>query len=449
MKKIKKQSSAGTFYSSDKTELENLFLDYDKKLKEKIIAPTRAVIAPHAGYIYSGALAYEAIKNINKNTKNFFIIAPSHTYPLLTIGICDYEGFLTPFGTIYQNLTITNDIKNKLNLEYINDAFEKEHSIEVQLPILKYLNKDNDFKIVPILTSYDSFDLINQIIKEYWEDENNSFIISSDLSHFYNHSEAQKIDKKTAQIIESNEFIKFDRLRACGHEGIYALKQFAKDNNFSLIRMGLFNSSKTTNDKTRVVGYGAWKLFEESKNKYIKEYFSNFILDLCKKSIEQKGKYFPKEYDCVFDELGACFVTLEINGFLRGCIGSIVAYEPLINNLVQNAYNAAYKDPRFSPLSENEIDKIDIKVSVLSHPIEIKFNDEEDLLNNITPFIDGIIIKDGIYQAVYLPSVWEQINNKKDFLNSLKLKAGLSKNHFSKTFQAFKFYSEYITKLNS
>ena len=446
MEKIKQQLTAGVFYSSDKNELENLFLDYDKTLKEKIIAPTRAVIAPHAGYRYSGVLAYEAIKNINKDTKNFFIIAPSHTYPLTTIGISDYDGFLTPFGTIYQNLAITNDIKNKLNLNYINEAFEKEHSIEVQLPILKYLNKDNDFKIIPILTSYNSYEIINQIISEYWEDKRNSFVISSDLSHFYSDSEAEKIDEKTAQIIESNEFIKFERPRACGHEGIYALKKFSKDNDFSLIRIGLFNSSKATNDKTRVVGYGAWKLYEENKNKYIKEYFSNFILDLCKKSIEQKGKYFPKEYNCVFDELGACFVTLEINGFLRGCIGSVVAYEPLINNLVKNAYSAAYKDPRFSPLSEDEIDKIEIKVSILSHPIEIEFSNEDDLLDNITPFKDGIIIKDGIYQAVYLPSVWEQINNKKDFLNSLKMKAGLSKNHFSKTFQAFKFYSEYIKK---
>lgn len=444
MKKIKQQSVGDVFYPNSKNELENLFSGFEKDLNEKFINKTRALIIPHAGYIYSGKLAYQAMKNLDNNTENVFIIAPSHHFPLFNMGLCDYDSFLTPFGEIYQNLKIVNEIKYEFNLEFNNDAFNMEHSIEVQLPILKYLYKNKDFKIVSILTCANSSKEISKIISKYWKDEKNSFIISSDLSHFLNHTEAEKTDERTAQMIETDDVLTFDNKRACGLEGILALKEFTLNNNFSLIRIGLLNSSKANNDKTRVVGYGAWRLFEGSKNEFIKKYFSDFILKICKKSIEQKGSYFPENYDCVFDELGACFVTLEINGFLRGCIGSIIAYEPLIDNLVKNAYNSAYKDPRFNPLEKEEIDKIEIKVSILSSPVEIEFESEEELLCKIVPFKDGIIIKDGAYQAVYLPSVWDDINDKKQFLNSLKIKAGLKQDYFSKTFRAFRFYSEYI-----
>ena len=146
----------------------------------------------------------------------------------------------------------------------------------------------------------------------------------------------------------------------------------------------------------------------------------------------------------MLDELGACFVTLEKFGELRGCIGSIIAHQPLITDLVQHAKDAAFNDYRFNPLTEDELKDIKISVSILTEPRKIEFSDEEDLLNKMVPNIDGIIIKDGQYQAVYLPVVWEQLPDKKEFLNSLKMKAGLSPAHFSKTFEAYRFESIYI-----
>ena len=113
-------------------------------------------------------------------------------------------------------------------------------------------------------------------------------------------------------------------------------------------------------------------------------------------------------------------------------------------DLVSNAQNAAFKDPRFNPVQKEELDTLKIAVSLLSEPKPIDFQDEEDLLNQIKPYQDGIIIQEGNYQAVYLPSVWEQIPDKKEFLNSLKIKAGLQPDYFSKTFAAYKFTTEYI-----
>ena len=161
-------------------------------------------------------------------------------------------------------------------------------------------------------------------------------------------------------------------------------------------------------------------------------------------SIKSKGNVTLENYPCVLNQFGASFVTLQKNNKLRGCIGSSVAHRPLILDLVQNAYFSAYSDRRFPPLQESELSQIDIKISLLSEPCEMTFTDEDDLLARLVPYKDDLIIQDGKYRALYLPSVWEQIGDKKFFLYSLKQKAGLEPTYFSKTFKAWKFHSEYI-----
>lgn len=109
-----------------------------------------------------------------------------------------------------------------------------------------------------------------------------------------------------------------------------------------------------------------------------------------------------------------------------------------------NAKNSAFSDPRFLPVQQNEISQLKIAVSILSEPKKMSFTDENDLLRQMRPNIDGIIIKDGIYQAVYLPSVWEQLPDKREFLETLKVKAGLNPDYFSDTFEAYRFETVYI-----
>ena len=120
------------------------------------------------------------------------------------------------------------------------------------------------------------------------------------------------------------------------------------------------------------------------------------------------------------------FVTLHKNGELRGCIGALEAYQPLINDVAEHAYSAAFKDPRFPALQENEYEQIDVTISVLGTPEPMIFENEADLLQQIRPNIDGLILEHGYNRGTFLPSVWEQLPDKKDFLNHLKVKAGLS-----------------------
>jgi AmmeMemoRadiSam system protein A len=157
-----------------------------------------------------------------------------------------------------------------------------------------------------------------------------------------------------------------------------------------------------------------------------------YLVETAKKTI-QKALFNPKdksEPESVsspkFQERRGTFVTLTINGALRGCIGHIIPQESLIEGVRVNAMNAAFRDPRFRPLGQNEFEKIKIEVSILTEPKPLAYTDANDLLSKLRPETDGLIIRQGYHQATFLPQVWEQLPNKRDFLTHLCLKAGLS-----------------------
>lgn len=445
MEKIKQPSVAGTFYSADANELKTQIETFAQNSKNQYTQPTRAVIVPHAGLVYSGRLAFEGISQLDKNIDNIFIFAPAHKVGFEGLALSSFDFWQTTFGKININQEINKEIKEKFNAEFNDFALEKEHSIEVQLPLIQTLfNKE--IKIIPILIGMESYDKIEEIISTYYDNNKNGFIISSDLSHFLKDNEAKKVDSITAQMIESLNIQNFSHQQACGLIGILGLIKFAKKRDYSLIRIDMTNSSAVTGDKTSVVGYGCWFLYEGKKNQFLKDHFSKFILDLCKISIRSRLEKIESKinYPQILDEQGACFVTLEKSGSLRGCIGSIIAHRSLMEDLLINAQNAAFSDPRFTPVTKEELNDLQIAVSILSAPQQIIFENEEDLLNKIRENQDGIIIKEGNHQAVYLPSVWEQLPDKKEFLNTLKIKAGLRPDYFSQTFQAYRFETVYI-----
>jgi len=150
------------------------------------------------------------------------------------------------------------------------------------------------------------------------------------------------------------------------------------------------------------------------------------------------------EFDPILREQRATFVTLKINEALRGCIGSLIAHKPLIVDLTFNAYRAAFSDTRFSPLKESEFDQLHFHISILTHPAPIKFKSEEDLIKQLRPNIDGLIMQDGNKSGTFLPSVWEQIPNPETFLKRLKVKAGLTQNYWSDNITMFRYEAEGI-----
>lgn len=446
MNKIKESTIAGSFYPAEKENLEKL-IEFFKAQSKNYYADrkARAVIVPHAGLVFSGRVAYEGIEQLDKNIENIFIIAPAHKVAFEGLALTSYTHWETPLGKVKINRSICKDLVKNHNAQIKDDAFEPEHSAEIEVPIIQTLFEKA--KIIPVLVGKEDPEAIEKILEEYYPDKKNGFVISSDLSHFLTDDKAKNLDNLTAQMIETGNVNGFRYEQACGAVGVVGLVMYANKNKYSLIRIDMTNSSSTTGDKSRVVGYGSWFMFEDSKSKYLEKYCSQFMIDMVKiviNSAFERNKNITINYPQIFDEYGACFVTLEKEDRLRGCIGSIIAHQPLVNDLVNNAKNAAFKDFRFKPVSQDEVKDLKVAISILTHPEKIEFKSEKDLLKKISAKKDGIIIKDGNHQAVYLPSVWEQLPEKSEFLNSLKVKAGLSEDYFSENFEAYKFAATYI-----
>ncbi|MCB1816455.1 MAG: AmmeMemoRadiSam system protein A [Gammaproteobacteria bacterium] len=150
----------------------------------------------------------------------------------------------------------------------------------------------------------------------------------------------------------------------------------------------------------------------------------------------------PSEYHRDLKAVRASFVTLQLRGQLRGCIGHLEAVQPLVVDVSENAFAAAFQDPRFNPLTAQEWPSVDIHLSLLTRPEPMHFQDEADLVRQIQPGVDGLILQDGPNRGTFLPSVWESLPQAADFLSHLKLKAGLPANHWSGRVEVYRYRTE-------
>ncbi|NRB10590.1 MAG: AmmeMemoRadiSam system protein A [Rickettsiaceae bacterium] len=182
----------------------------------------------------------------------------------------------------------------------------------------------------------------------------------------------------------------------------------------------------------------------------IDENLKNILLETIDKAIEYGLKHqaiLPiklQDYPTELQKPGACFVTLKIHNKLRGCIGTLRAHRPLIKDIIHNSHAAAFKDNRFSPLLDTEFKLMTKELSILNDLQEIDFTSEDDLLTKIKPNIDGLLLIEGKYSGTFLPSMWQQLPEKQDFLANLKAKAGLDDNYWSDTIRIFRYTTKTI-----
>ena len=172
------------------------------------------------------------------------------------------------------------------------------------------------------------------------------------------------------------------------------------------------------------------------------------LLALARASIEQglkSGKALKiqlRAYPPEFSEFRASFVTLEHKGQLRGCIGMLEAMRPLAEDIAENAFAAAFRDRRFPPLAADELNGLELHISLLSAPTAMACNSEQDLLKQLRPTIDGLILEEGRHRATFLPAVWESLPSPSQFLQHLKLKAGLAADYWSNTLKFYRYTTE-------
>jgi AmmeMemoRadiSam system protein B/AmmeMemoRadiSam system protein A len=411
------------------------------------------VIAPHAGYIYSGqtaAFAYSALQN--KNKQLVILLGPSHRYHVKGFSVYDKGEWETPLGKVKIDEDFASGLKSRSEL-IVNEpeAHSQEHSIEVQLPFLQKVL--GDFKIVPIVFNTDQpslLELIATALSEELKDRESWVIVaSSDLYHGYNYGKAGEVTDEVNKYISGFDYeglLEYDRemrqsgvCAACGCSAIAVLMQVMK--NLGVDEVKLLESTSSgdvTGDKSGyVVGYGAWQftaneLKENKSEKSEAEFGFNLteedkeeLLTVARRTVieyvkNKKTPDFKIESEVLQKRCGA-FVTLKTkNGTLRGCIGHIVAEKPLFLVVRDMAIAAATQDYRFPPVTSTEIDDIEIEISVLT-PMQRVNN-----VGEIKVGRDGLLIKRGYMSGLLLPQVpVEQGWDKATFLEHICYKAGL------------------------
>ena len=464
---------AGTFYPDDAGVLESQVRDFLAAARASATggpAP-KAVIAPHAGYVYSGAVAAEAYARLAEardTIERVVLIGPAHRMPFRGVAASGAEAFATPLGQVPVDGAAIERIMTLPQVVALNEAHRLEHSLEVQLPFLQKLL--GGFRLVPLVVGDATGKQVAEVLELLWGGPETLIVISSDLSHYLGYDAARKMDAETRKAIEEYRPDDIARDLACGRLPIAGLLEIARQRGMAVATVDLRNSGDTAGPRDKVVGYGAWVFHETAESlargkqkaaqsapatrapgaaavsaEEILAKHGGALLRVALTSIVYglKGgaglKADPAKHPAVLGAAAASFVTLTLDGKLRGCIGTPVAAKPLVVDVADNAYGAAFKDNRFKPLTEAELEPLDIDISLLSASQAMKFSDEADLLAQLRPGADGLIISQGDHRSLFLPSVWETLPKPADFLSHLKVKAGLKATHWSADFKAARF----------
>ncbi|HET6196538.1 MAG TPA: AmmeMemoRadiSam system protein A, partial [Acetobacteraceae bacterium] len=308
-----------------------------------------------------------------------------------------------------------------------------------------------EFRLVPIVAGDAPPDAVAAVFNALWGGPETLIVVSTDLSHYLDYAACRRLDQSTAEAIERFDIDALDPSAACGRVPARGLLLAARQRGMTIERLDLRNSGDTAGPRDRVVGYGAWALYEAAPpdaERAAVEAVGPALLELARRSIRfglDTGQAPHVIANAGLPPLlaahGAAFVTLRRRGELRGCIGSATAYRPLATDVVQHAFDAAYRDWRFPRLEWLELAGLSVSVSVLTPPAPMHFDSETDLLAQLRPGVDGVMIEDLGRRALFLPSVWEEVPDRRQFLTHLKLKAGLAAGHFSAAFRAQRFRS--------
>jgi hypothetical protein len=249
---------AGSFYPANPQQLTQQLTQYLHEADSNAKVP-KAIIVPHAGYIYSGpiaASAYSRLKNAHATIKRVVIIGPSHHVAFKGLAVSRAECFTTPLGSVPVDEFAIESIMHLPFIYTIEQAHSQEHSLEVQLPFLQATL--DDFSIIPIVAGDATPQQVSQLLELLWGGSETLIVISSDLSHYHNYATAQQLDQVTNKTIETLHYEQLGYDSACGRVPVSGLLKVAQDKALTVKNIDLRNSGDTAGDKQRVVGYGAY-----------------------------------------------------------------------------------------------------------------------------------------------------------------------------------------------
>lgn len=262
MKKIHHPAVAGMFYPGDAGELRRQVQIFLGEAHPHTERPPKALIAPHAGYIYSGpvaASAYALLPPLASRIKRVVLLAPAHRYGFRGIARSSAEWFRTPLGDLEVDRAAMTALEDLPYLHLLDAAFEEEHSIEVHLPFLQ--ETLDRFRIVPLLVGDAKPADVCELLERVWGGDDTLIVISSDLSHYMDYDTARRMDGATTQAIERMAPAEIGVHSACGRIPVSGLLLAAKHHKLQAQTLDLRNSGDTAGPRTQVVGYGAYAFF--------------------------------------------------------------------------------------------------------------------------------------------------------------------------------------------
>ena len=425
---IREAQFAGQFYPDKRKTLENQLTDFFEEAN--VLSSNsaqnqglQALIVPHAGYVFSGQVAAAGYHQIPENVvyKRVFVLASSHRYSFNGAAVF-FSDYKTPLGEIKVDTQLSEKlIKASDFFVENNEAHKNEHSLEVQLPFLQHKLGSN-FLLVPLILGAQNPETCKEIANalQPWFTPENLWIISTDFSHYPDYENAKMVDELTASaicnmqpekllsVLKENKNFKIENLATslCGWTSVLTLLYLTEKRDFNFEKIYYQNSgdSKNYGNKNRVVGYWSIAAYRQTTNFSISENEKNELLGKARTSIStfvntgEKGKPESSVTSGILDEIMGAFVSIYIEGKLRGCIGNFAKNKPL-NDIVQEMAVSASHDRRFDAVKPDELENMELEISVLS-PLK-KINS----VNEIVLGKHGIYIKDGDNSGTFLPQV--------------------------------------------
>jgi AmmeMemoRadiSam system protein A len=260
-------------------------------------------------------------------------------------------------------------------------------------------------------------------------DEKTIIVAGPDLSHYHHYRTAKQLDASCVQAILEGNLEAMSSQEACGKGPVLALMHLARTKGWKARLLESCDSGDVSGERDRVVGYAA-VAFSTPKADTFGPAERKLLLEFAREALAKSvvdgvlPEIAERDVPALLAERRACFVTLTKHGELRGCIGTMLAQEPLYRSVIANARNAALRDPRFPAVGPGELADLRIEISVLSEPKTLAFSSPEQLLALLQPGEDGVVLRIGGRSATFLPQVWSQIPEKTEFLDLLSVKAG-------------------------
>jgi AmmeMemoRadiSam system protein B/AmmeMemoRadiSam system protein A len=439
-KGIRPSPHAGTWYNGNKKALTAELKNYMDAARAGVHGEINGIVSPHAGYMYSGLVAATAYKSIQGKVFDVVIvIGPSHYHGFTGVSVDTLAGRNTPLGAVQYDTELAHELIDQ-NKEITHDqhAHTQEHSVEIQIPFLQYVLKD--FRLVEIVMGsqdYSTCEELSNAITKSTRGKKVLIVASSDLSHFHSQKDAEHLDNRIIEAVAAFDpemlyrRLSTDSCEACGGGPIVTTMLATKKLGATTAKTIMYATSGTiTGDYSRgVVGYLAAAFYKKEDidvgvNLGLSDQEKQQLKDIARQSIQAAltGKKLPVLSDLSgkLTEPYGIFVTLNKHGTLRGCIGRIIGDQPLYLSCQHMAIAAALQDPRFKPVTAEELSDLDIEISVLT-PLVLVHDFDDIVIGR-----DGLVIKKGYAQGLLLPQVAAEYNwTVEEFLQETCHKAGL------------------------